>query len=84
MIISDEQAYMAATQLATSTYASIDTIGPKVGDDVIQRARLAALRAPDAREDRIMDAKTRLLAGLPNSTEIATKMVARILCDALR
>jgi hypothetical protein len=51
---------------------------------VIRRAVDAALLAPDAREDRIIQAKARLLAGLPDSTDIAAKMVSRTVVDALR
>lgn len=83
-MISDEQADMAAHQLASSAHNGIPVSAPSVDPEVIERARVAALLAPDAREDRIIQAKARLLVGLPDSHDIASMMVSRIVSDALR
>ena len=84
-MISDEQAHMAAHHLADAPapFTSHDP-NPDVAPDVIERARAAALLAPDAREDRVVQAKARLLVGLPDSHEIAAKMVSRVVVDSLR
>ncbi len=84
MIISDEQARMVASDLANVADSTFRRADCTVDPAVIQRACSAALRAPDAREDRIIQARARLLAGLPDSHEIASKMVSRIMSDALR
>jgi hypothetical protein len=84
MIISDEQARMVETQLAEPIDSPPCSAECTVDPAVIERACSAALLAPDAREDRVIQAKARLLAGLPNSHEIASKMVSRVMGDALR
>lgn len=84
MIISDEQAHMAAYRLADAPYPCTRTTFSDVDPSVIECARARALLAPDAREDRVIQAKARLLTGLPNSHDIAQKMVSRIVSDALR
>jgi hypothetical protein len=84
MMISDEQADMAAQQMASSTHKDIPVSAPSVDPEVIERARVTALLAPDAREDRIIQAKARLLVGLPTSHDIASMMVSRIVSDSLR
>lgn len=84
MMISDEQADMAAHQIARHAHNGNSVSSRSVDPEVIERARAAALLAPDARQDRIIQAKARLLVGLPDSHAIASMMVSRIVSDALR
>lgn len=83
MIISDEQALRVAEYLGCYPTRIDLPFQCRVCSDVVDRARSVAMNSPDSRQDRVEDAKARLVNGLPNSTEIATKMVSRILCDSI-
>ncbi len=84
MIISDEQARRVAEYLGSTTEPLGHPTDRVVCTDIVHQACTVALGSPDAREDRVADAKERLLSGLPLSADIANKMVSRILCDSIR
>lgn len=41
-------------------------------------------RVPEVREDRVAAARERLAAGIPSDSDLAGRMVGRIVCDRLR
>lgn len=84
MIISSEQARAAAQHLAQQTCSETDCKSVLVEPDVFQQAIVAAVSAPDLRQDRVEEAKRRLCDSAPESADIAEKMICRIVSDAVR
>ncbi len=86
MIISDEQAKLAAAYLRERktpvqggpSEAALDT-----PTDLVDRARAAIAALPDTRADRVSEAKEQL-AALPGAQDVASKMLSRIVSDSLR
>jgi hypothetical protein len=39
---------------------------------------------PELRPERVVEARARLALGVPSSEDIAEKIIARAICDALR
>lgn len=83
MIISDEQAKLAADYLRHPSAPTCHKDGCQVPSDVLAQAMNIASLAPDVREERVAEAKIRLEADVP-ADEIAAKMLSRIVSDALR
>lgn len=84
MIISDEQARAAAAYLKSTGLKPCIGHACVVPDEVIRMAVRAAEEAPDLREDRVAEARERLGSGSVDSSEVAEKMLSRIVSDALR
>lgn len=83
MIISDEQALLAAQYL----HSGIPVCTHECAD--VSEALLAAVRAavdetPETRDDRVLEAREYLGAGTLDSHEVASKMISRIISDSLR
>jgi hypothetical protein len=83
MIISEQQARLAA-QYVRRPPGSSSTTRPAVPPELMRRILGAVDAVPDTRSDRIVEAKARLLQGSPKPSEIAEKIIARAICDALR
>lgn len=84
MIISDEQARLAALYMRNTDPAADITVAAEVSDELMARVRQAVDDSPDCRTDRVTEAREHLAQGDFTSTEVAGKMVARIVSDSLR
>lgn len=84
MIISEEQALLAARQLAAPVTCTDTHRAVAVSDDLIAAARAIAEETPDTRDDRISEARAYLGAGALDAREVASKMISRIISDSLR
>lgn len=84
MIISDEQARLAAQYLRTGRSNRCGSIDCHVDGDVVARAVAAATSAPDSRIERVEEARHRLDLGTVDSREVAAKMISRIVSDSIR
>lgn len=83
MIISDEQARLAAHALrALGEGGHIQR--PEVSPELFDRVYAAVLESPETRSERVRDAKSHLVQGVPDSHEIAQKIVSRVISDSLR
>lgn len=83
MIISDEQARLAAQYLQES-HSDPGTAHEDVSSELMERVIAAVQHAPETRVDRVREAITHLHAGAPDSHEVASKMISRIISDSLR
>lgn len=83
MIISDEQARLAAQQLRTPLATADGRPSSNVPQEVLAQAVEIASKAPDVRIERVAEARERLVGEL-GGDEIASKMLSRIVSDALR
>ncbi len=88
MIISDEQAkraveYLRSSRGGTSPQATSDTISDPP-DELIEKVRHAIAETPETREDRVREATRHLSESGFSGTEVADKMIARIVSDSLR
>jgi len=84
MMISEQQAKMAATLLREAPTMTHDANDCSVPEEVISAAVLIAANTSDLRPDRVAEAKGRLALGQPDSHAIAEKIIARVIGDALR
>lgn len=83
MIISDEQALLAAQYLLSGP--SVDThVSADVPDHLIAAARAIVDETPETRDDRVLEARAYLGSGSLDSHEVASKMISRIISDSLR
>ncbi len=83
MIISDEQALLAAQYLHSGPMADVH-VSADVSDSVLQAARAVVDGMPETRDDRVSEARAYLGSGSLDSHEVASKMISRIISDALR
>ena len=83
MIISEEQALLAARYLSTS-HPSAPVLEAAVSADVLAAARAVAEETPETREDRVSEAREHMGAGVFHPYEVASKMISRIISDSLR
>jgi hypothetical protein len=87
MIISDEQAHLAALYLQSNPEAcaplarSAEACG--VTAELIERIQRQLALMPETRSDRVESARARLGAEPPHE-EIAAKMIGRAISDSLR
>lgn len=86
MIISDEQARLAANDLRAHR-GSVPRVGPSgtcdIPEDLLERIRTSVAGLPELRSDRVEQARRDLAHG-PTSDEVACKMLGRIVSDSLR
>lgn len=84
MMISDEQARLAADYLLASCNAHDCGASSAVSDVTFAAACAVAERTPDTRSDRVN--RARALLGSPEYTsrDIASKMISRIISDCIR
>jgi hypothetical protein len=83
MIISDEQALLAARYLSTS-HPSESAHATVVSDDLLAAARAVVDQTPETRDDRVSEARDHMGSGVFDSHEVASKMISRIISDSLR
>ncbi len=88
MIISEEQVRLAVRYLQTSEgvhVADIDRArAGSVSPELIQKVQAVCATLPDTREERVEHARV-LVAGVhPSGSEVAEKMIGRIISDSLR
>lgn len=83
MIISDEQARLAAQALRTSGNGAYHP-HVDVSPELFHRVYAAVLDTPETRSERVRQAKDHLGVGEPDPREIAQKMISRIISDSLR
>jgi hypothetical protein len=83
MIISEQQARLASHYIEPPTGP---TCGghPSVSPELMSRILVAVDAAPETRSSRVAEARARLSLGIPGAGEIAEKIIARTICDALR
>jgi len=84
MIISDEQARLAADYLLASCSTHECGASGAVSDVTIAAARAVAERTPETRSDRVLRARAHLRTPEYTSRDIASKMISRIISDSLR
>lgn len=83
MIISDEQARLAAQDLRSGPH-SPRRRHPEISDDLMKLFVDAVENAPDPRGDRVRSARIGLNSGAIDSRAVASKMISRIISDSLR
>lgn len=83
MIISDEQARLAALDLK-NIHPDDVTHFAAVSEDLLAAARAIVEDTPELRPDRVSEARMHMGAGVFDSQEIASKMISRIISDHLR
>ncbi|MDZ4063117.1 MAG: flagellar biosynthesis anti-sigma factor FlgM [Coriobacteriia bacterium] len=88
MIISDEQVRRAVEYLQKPESewpeAKIEGCPPDCPPELVERVMQRMAAEPDVREDRVQSARAALALGSQSSTEVATKMIGRIISDSLR
>jgi len=57
---------------------------PDVSPELMSRIMQVIEAAPDMRHDRVVEARARLAFGIPGPHEIAEKILARAISDAIR
>jgi len=57
---------------------------PDVSPELMSRIMEVITAAPDPRYDRVVEARERLALGIPGPYQIAEKILARAISDALR
>jgi hypothetical protein len=84
MKISEEQVRLAVEYLQTSDEEPGRSIPDGVSPEILERARSIVETTPDVRADR-MDSAREMLDGVgPSSSEVAQKMIGRIISDSIR
>lgn len=84
MMISDEQARLAADYLLASCSTHECGVYSAVSDRTLAAARAVVERTPDTRSDRVLRARALLRSPDYTSHDIASKMISRIVSDCLR
>lgn len=57
---------------------------PEVSEALLEQVRLSLELVPDTRQDRVDHARAMLDGPCPSSSELAEKIIGRLLSDALR
>lgn len=84
MIISDEQARLAAQYIRATDPARASLVVGDVSPELMERVHAAVAGTPDLRSDRVEEARAHMQNGDFTSSEVAGKMMARIVSDAIR
>lgn len=88
MIISEEQVRLAVRYLQTSEgehIADIDRArAGSVSDELIRKVQAVCATLPDTREERVEQARFLVTGIQPSGSEVAEKMIGRIISDSLR
>jgi hypothetical protein len=83
MIISDEQARLAAQALKSSP-PDVGSAHSDISPEFLEEVRLAVRNAPETRSDRVAQAVAFLDSGIVDSRMVAHMMISRAICDSLR
>jgi hypothetical protein len=86
MIISDEQVQKALEYLQKpkGTQPALATPDSADASELVDRARDVVASTPEVRDDRVEHAREALAEGEPSSTDVAEKMIGRIISDSIR
>ena len=91
MIISEEQVQRAIEYLQTSeTHGTGDggahpvPVDLLVPSELLSRVTAALSELPDVREDRVAEARMRINGTRPASEDVASKLIGRVISDAIR
>jgi hypothetical protein len=86
MIISEEQVRRAVEYLRTSDEYETSgmSIPPALSPEFASHVAEVVSALPDLRDERIEEARERCLEVLPASDEIASKLIGRLVSDAIR
>jgi len=84
MKISDEQVRLAREYLQTSETSAMRPVSQGVSPDTVDRALAVIADTPDIRDDRLSSAQEMLDGSGPSGTEVAEKMIGRIISDSIR
>ena len=84
MKISDEQVRRAVEYLQTTESSNTHSSAQDVSADTVERARAVIEGTPDLRDDRLGSAREMLDGAGPTSSEVAEKMIGRIISDSIR
>jgi hypothetical protein len=84
MKISDEQVRQAVEYLQTPGESHAQPLSESVSSECLERARSVIETTPDVRDDRLDSAREMLDGCGPSSTEVAEKMLGRIVSDSIR
>jgi hypothetical protein len=86
MMISNEQVRLAVEYLRTSDEygesVSVSGVAPRA--EFVSRVVDSLSELPDVREDRVAHARLLTEDGMPSSDELATKLIGRVVSDAIR
>ena len=87
-MISSEQVrqalhYLQASGDITDSRCSADPF-PEVSEALLEQIRFSLESVPDTRQDRVDHARAMLDGPSPSSSELAEKIIGRLLSDALR
>ncbi len=85
MIISDEQVRRAVEYLRTSDEYEGGGYGDAaVSQEFVTRVTEALEEVPDVRTERVAEARERFVVEPPHADEIASKLIGRVISDAIR
>lgn len=86
MMISDEQVHRVVQSLRTkqAVSAPVEAAIPSADPDLVAGIVDMLRCTPDLRQDRIESAKRLVNGGMPDSHELASKLLGRVLSDSLR
>ena len=86
MIISDEQVRRAVEYLRTSdAYATRDPdSGEPAPQELVDRVVTSVESLPDVRDDRVAEARALLEQNMPCARDVASKLIGRVVSDAIR
>ncbi|MDP2299607.1 MAG: hypothetical protein U1E08_06785 [Coriobacteriia bacterium] len=86
MIISEEQVRRAVEYLRTSDEYDAGGVSmpSSMSPELLSRVAEAVIALPDIRDERIEEARVRCGVTLPASEEIASKLIGRLVSDAIR
>lgn len=84
MIISDEQARLAAQYLRSHEQGRTGVEHVELEPRLLDQVRETIQATPETRDERVREARDRLVVGEPDSQEVAAKMISRIVSDSLR
>lgn len=87
MMISNEQVRLAVEYLRTSDEyerSATESSSAPATTEFVERVVDSVRELPDVREDRVAHARLLAEDGLPSSDELATKLIGRLVSDAVR
>lgn len=84
MMISEEQARLAAENLRSPGNPGPALAAGGISPELMQRVMIALASQPETRQERVREAQLHLESGALTSDAVADKMIARIVSDSLR
>lgn len=86
MMISDEQVRRAVDYLRTSDeyVEPAERVADPDAIELVDRVVEALRQLPDVRDDRVAHARLLVNDAFPSSDELASKLIGRVLSDAIR